>query len=112
VISVSINSIPRPLQEEYTMSKSPIRRKARPFVMSIAGLLASLIAVCAAAPSAFAMRLSPPDESGSAPTVAQHAGPSGWEIALIAIGAALLVGLLIAVARRGRATSRLQRAMS
>lgn len=44
--------------------------------------------------------------------MAQHPGPPGWEIALIAIGAALLVSLLIAVALRGRATSRLQKAMS
>ncbi len=94
------------------MSKSPIRRKARRFVVSLAGLLASLVAVCAAAPSAFAMRLLPPDEAGSAPAMAQHPGPPGWEIALIAIGAALLVSLLIAVALRGRATSRLQKAMS
>ena len=65
------------------MSKSPIRRKARRFVVLLAGLLASLVAVCAAAPSAFAMRLVPPDEAGSAPAMAQHPGPPGWEIALI-----------------------------
>jgi hypothetical protein len=94
------------------MSKSLIRRKARHFVISGAGLLVALVAVCAAAPSAFAMRLSPPDESGRAPTMAQPAGPPGWEIALMAIGAVLLVSLLVVVALRGRTTSRLQRAMS
>jgi hypothetical protein len=77
--------------------------------------LASLAAVCAAAPAAFARPLLPPDDSGTAgtaATLARHSGTPGWEIALIVIGAVMLIGLLVVVVLRRRAPARLQKAVS
>ena len=59
-----------------------------------------------------AVLLPPPDGSGTAATVARHGGTPGWEIALIAIGAVMLIGLLVAVTLRRRAPARLQRAVN
>jgi hypothetical protein len=98
--------------EEHTMSKSPIASKARQCAAAVVGLLASLAAVCAAAPAALAEPLPPPDGSGSAATVAAHSGTPAWEIALIAMGAVLLICLLVAVVLRRRTSARLQRAVS
>jgi hypothetical protein len=56
--------------------------------------------------------LPPPDGSSTVVTVAGHSGTPGWEIALIAIGAVMLIGLLVAVALRRRTSVRLQRAVS
>jgi hypothetical protein len=92
------------------MSKSPIRT-ARHFAAAVVGVLASLAAVCAAAPAAFAMPLSPVDQ-GTGATVASHSGTPGWEIALIAIGAVMLVSLLVAVVLHRHAPARLNRAVS
>jgi hypothetical protein len=103
--------------EEHIMSKSPSTSKARHCAAAVIGLLASLAAVCAAAPAAFANRLvaeplPPPDGSGSAATVAGHSGTPGWEIAVIAIGAVMLISLLVAVVLRLRSPARLQKAVS
>jgi hypothetical protein len=100
------------------MSKSPIASKARRCAAAVVGLLASLVAVFAAAPAAFAMRPLPPDNSGSpasaataAPVVA-HSGTPGWEIALIAVGAVMLICLLVAVVLHRRTPARVQGAVS
>jgi MYXO-CTERM domain-containing protein len=98
--------------EEHTMSKSSTPRPFRHGVAALVGFLASLAAVCLAAPAAFARPLAPPDQSGTAASVAGQAGTPGWEIALIAIGAVLLVGLLVAVVLRRRTSVRVQRAVS
>jgi hypothetical protein len=107
LISLSINQI----NEGYTMSKSPIR-KVRRFAAAVVGVLASLAAVCAAAPAAFAMPLSPVDQSGTGSTVASHNGTPGWEIALIAVGAVMLICLFVAVVLHRHAPARLNRAVS
>jgi hypothetical protein len=90
-----------PVQEEYTMSKSPTLSRVRHVATAVIGFLASLAAVCAAAPAAFA-RLPGPDDPGNEPTVAGHSGTPGWEIALIVIGAVMLICLLVAVLLRRR----------
>jgi hypothetical protein len=113
VISLSITQC-----EEYTMRKSPIASKARHCAAAVVGLLASLAAVCAAAPAAFAMRLPPPGDAGTAGTaataapVSAHSGTPGWEIALITIGAVMLICLLVAVILHRRSSAKLQRAVS
>lgn len=95
------------------MTKSSASNHLRRCTAAVAGLLASIVAVCVAAPGAFATRLEAPDDSGAAPVV--HSGTPTWEIALIAIGVAVAFGLvsLAAVAVvRGRSTARVQRALS
>jgi hypothetical protein len=101
------------------MSKSPTFSKTRRCAVALAGLLTTLAAVCAAAPDAFAlhlmsMQVPPPDETGTAATatVAGHSGTPGWEIALIVIGAVMLISVLVAVVLHRRAPARLQRAVS
>jgi hypothetical protein len=98
--------------EEHTMSKSPIRTRIGRGAAAVVGVLLSLAAVCAAAPAAFATRLPPPEGSGTAATVARHSGTPGWEIALIVVGAVILIGLLAAVVLRRRAPASLQRAVN
>ena len=89
-------------------------------IRRIAGVLAGLAFAClglaAAAPAAFAMMIVPaPGGSGSvAPApparAATHTivvgGMPGWQIALIAIGAALLAAALSVLAGRARAARR------
>jgi len=94
------------------MSKSPAPSKARYSAAAVVGLLASLAAICAAAPAAFARPLAPPDGTGIAATVATHSGTPGWEIALIAIGAVMLICLLVAAVLRRRTSVRPQGAVS
>jgi hypothetical protein len=94
------------------MSTSSTSIRLRRCTTAIAGLLASLVAICAAAPAAFAMRVTPED-SGAGPVV--HSGTPTWEIALIAVGVGVAFGLVsmaaVAVVR-GRSTARAQRALS
>lgn len=95
------------------MTKPSTSNHLRRCATAVAGLVVSLVSICAAAPGAFAMRLTPPDDSGTAPVV--HAGTPTWEMALIAIGIAIAFGLvsLSAVAvLRGRSTAKAQRALS
>jgi hypothetical protein len=94
------------------MSKSSTSSKARHSLAAVVGLLASLAAICAAAPAAFARPLAPPNDSGTVVSVTGHSGTPGWEIALIAIGAVLVICLLVAVVLRKRSSVRLQRAVS
>jgi hypothetical protein len=93
------------------MTKSRTLSTARHSAAAVVGLLATLAAVCAAAPAAFARPLPPPDRSETAASVAGHSGTPGWEIALIAIGAVMLISLLVAVALRRRNPAKLQRAV-
>jgi len=94
------------------MTKSSVSNHLRRCTAAVAGLLASIVAICAAAPGAFAMRLAP-DDPGAAPVV--NNGTPTWEIALIAIGVAVafgLVSLAAAALVRGHSTARLQQALS
>ena len=93
---------------------NPIRRIRR-----ITGLLAGLACIClglAAAPAAFARTLPPFGVSGAVttpapPPVQVHTvvvgGMPGWQIALIAVGAALVAATIAVVLDRGR-TARLK----
>ena len=93
---------------------NPIRRIRR-----IAGILAGLacawLGLAVAAPAAFAMPLPPGGSGGGAttpapPPVQVHTvvmgGMTGWQIALIAIGAALLAATIAVRVDRGRAAHR------
>ena len=88
-------------------------------IRRIAGVLAGLafawLGLAAAAPAAFAMIVPGPGGSGSvAPAPPARArthtlvvgGMPGWQIALIAIGAALLAAVLSVLADRARAARR------
>ena len=95
------------------MTKSSVSNHLRRCSAAVAGLLASIVTICVAAPGAFAMRVAP-DDSGATPVVHSGGIPT-WETALIAIGVAVAFGLvsLSAVALvRGRSTAKVQRALS
>src|SRR5450631_3792025 len=90
---------------------NPIRRIAG----ALAGLACAWLGLAAAAPAAFAMPL-PPGGSGGGVTapapapVQVHtvvaAGMTGWQIALIAIGAALLAATIAVLLDRARTARR------
>ena len=84
--------------------------KLRRTAIVIASLLLALPGVLAAAPAAFAMRAIPPDDAGpNTPTyIVTQSGLSGWQVALVAIGAALAAALLTAIIVRVRFNARLQ----
>jgi hypothetical protein len=76
----------------------------------VAGLAAALVACTAAAPAAFAVRVPPPgmgDQAGQLVPPAVHmvvvGGMPGWQITLIAAGAALFAALLAVLLDRARA---------
>jgi hypothetical protein len=81
----------------------------------IAGLIFSVVAVCVAAPTAFAMRVvEPGTASGPLPSsyVVTRGGMVGWEIAVIAVCAALVAAVLTAIASRIRFRASAQPAAS
>jgi hypothetical protein len=84
--------------------------KLRCITTAVTGLLLAFFGVIAAAPAAFAMRAVPPDDSGpAAPTyIVTQAGMAGWQVALIAIGAALAAVALSAIVVRVRFRSHLK----
>jgi hypothetical protein len=91
----------------------PIRRLAT----ILAALAATLLAITAAAPAAFAMRVPPGGGGGETvpPTTLRTVvvgGMLGWQIALIAIGAAILAAATAVILDRARATRRHQPAPS
>lgn len=67
--------------------------KLRSITTVLTGTLLALSAALAAAPAAFAMRVDPPQGDpgpAGAPTyIVTQAGMAGWQIAIIAVGAAL-----------------------
>jgi len=95
------------------MTERSVSNHLRRCTAAIAGMLASIVGICVAAPGAFAMRLVPLHDSGAAPVV--HSGTPTWEIALIATGVAVAFGLVSLAAVtlvRGRSATRAQRALS
>jgi hypothetical protein len=83
--------------------------KLRRIAIVIVGLLLALPGVLAAAPAAFAMRALPPDAGPNTPTyIVTQSGMSGWQVALVAIGAALAAAVLTAIIVRVRFNARLQ----
>ena len=88
----------------------PIRRLAR----ALAALATALLATTAAAPAAFAKPIPPPGGGDAAvPPPPVHTviigGMPGWQIALIAIGAALLAATAAVLLDRAGATAKLSR---
>jgi hypothetical protein len=85
--------------------------KLRSITTVLTGTLLALSAALAAAPAAFAMRVPPPqDAPGPAATptyIVTRAGMAGWQIALIAIGAALAAVALTIVVIHVRFRTRL-----
>jgi hypothetical protein len=94
--------------EEVAMNRiHPIRR----LVGILAGLAGALLALTAASPAALAVRVPPPGESRFHParpsTVAVVAGGMpGWQIALIAIAAALIAAAVAVIVDRAWAARR------
>ena len=78
----------------------------------LVGLATTALALTAASPAAFAIRVPPPgDSGGSAPAPPQihtivTGGMPGWQITLIAAGAALLAAVLAVILDRARAARR------
>ena len=88
-------------------------RHVRRLAAALAGLAGALLAVAAAAPAALAQPFPPrppgwdkhPPPGAGIHTVAAGGMP-GWQIALIAIGAALIAATAAVLAYRARATRR------
>ena len=73
----------------------------------LAGLAGFLVSFGASAPAAFATHVPPPGAGGHAPppdpATVVAGGMPGWQIALIAVGAALLAATLAVLLDRARA---------
>ena len=98
--------------------------RIRRITVTLAGLATAVLAFTAASPAAFAIRVPPPGGSGSGitgsvpwpktatvpPLPQVHTvvtgGTPGWQIALIAAGAALLAAILAVSLDRARAARR------
>lgn len=83
---------------------------SRVFVL-LTGLACTVAALMTAAPAAFATRVPPPGESGTAAGSPQvhplvTGGMPGWQITLIAVGSALLAATLAVVLDRAHAARR------
>jgi hypothetical protein len=78
----------------------------------VAGLATALLAAAIAAPAAFAMRVPPPGGTTDSPPVVVHTrtlvegGMPGWQIALIAVGAAVAAAVLAVLIDRARLARR------
>ena len=77
----------------------------------LVAVVAGTIGLCAAAPSAFADNVAPPSGGYLGHTLtpvhtAATAGMPGWQIALIAAGAALVAGVAAVLADRARSARR------
>jgi hypothetical protein len=91
----------------------PIRR----VTVALAGLAAALLASAAASPAAFARPAPPRVTTGPAPATPQvhtiiAGGMSGWQIILIAAGAAVLAAVVAVALDRAHAARRHQTAPS
>ena len=98
--------------------------RIRRITVTLAGLATAVLAFAAASPAAFAIRVPPPGGTGSGitrpipgpktatvpPLPQVHTvvtgGTPGWQIALIAAGAALLAAILAVYLDRARAARR------
>jgi hypothetical protein len=94
--------------------KRPAVKRARRFLGALAGLACGLLAFAATGPAALA-QLQPPGAGGGAPVTPAPAPPvqvvtaggmAGWQIALIAVGAALLAAAIAVLFDRARSARR------
>jgi hypothetical protein len=98
----------------------PVLNRIRPIAIVMASLFASMVAVFAISPAAYATRLLPVDESGSSQAAplnvpsatAHHGGVAGWEVGLIAVGVVVLASALAIVVVQVKARSALRRTAS
>jgi hypothetical protein len=76
-------------------------------IFAAAATLAGAVLMLTVAPAAFAMRVPPPDEQGggapAAAYIAAGGGMHGWQITLIAVGAALVAAAVAVLLDRARA---------
>jgi hypothetical protein len=73
----------------------------RRIVLSLSSIVAVAVTFLTAAPSAFAMRITPTSGYGpsvTASSVAHHAGLASWEISLMVVAGVLLAVTLLTVA--------------
>jgi len=87
------------------------RIRIRRLVGVLTGLAAALAAAIAGAPAAFASQYPPPGQLSKYEPVAHHfngvtGGMTGWQIALIAVGAAILGAIGAVLVEQARATRR------
>jgi hypothetical protein len=90
--------------------------RIRKIAATVAGLAGAGLALAAAAPSAFAAPAVTKADPGGGGTIAPAAvavtrtvvvsGMTGWQIALIAVGSALLAGVIAVLADRARTARR------
>jgi hypothetical protein len=106
--------VPRP------RTLGPVVNRIRTIAIVIASLFAAMVAVLAMSPPAYAMRLLPVDESGSAqaaplnvPGPTPHrGGVASWEVGLMAAGVVILASALTVVVLQVKARSALRRTAS
>jgi hypothetical protein len=98
------------------MNRTRPFRTARRLAGILAALAATLLATATAAPAAFALPQPPMAGGGGTPPPPVHTvvagGMPGWQIALIAVAAAILAGTLAVLLDRARAGRRHQAAPS
>ena len=98
----------------------PVVNRIRTLAIIVASLIASMVAVFAISPAAYAMRLLPVDENGSSqaaplnvPSATAHqGGVASWQVALIAVGVVVLASALTVVVLQVKARSALRRGAS
>ncbi len=98
----------------------PVVNRIRTITIIMASLFASMVAVFAISPAAYAVRLLPVDESGSSqaaplnvPSATAHQGGVAiWEVGLIAVGVVVLASALTVVVLHVKARSALRRTAS
>lgn len=83
----------------------------RHIAVMLVGLAVPILTFAAASPTAFAMIVPPPGDSGPAPARLQThtivtGGMAGWQITLIAAGTAILAAVLAVLLDRARAARR------
>jgi hypothetical protein len=98
-------SITEPMSDR---SAGPLRQLRR-WIGVVAGLLVGAVGFVAAAPAAFAMNVAPPTggPAGGTTTTVVHSGMLGWQITLIAVGAAILSAVVTAFVVRMGSSRRL-----
>src|SRR5450755_4354455 len=101
--------------QEVTMNRTRAFRPIHRLACALAGLAAALLAAAAAAPAAFALPVPPGGGGDGTPPPVQTVvvgGMPGWQIALIAVAAAVVAAALAVFLNRVRVGRRHQAATS
>jgi len=87
-----------------------IIKRLRALAAVLAGLGITTVALASAAPASMALLQPPVTDAGTAPAPVVHTlvvgGTPGWQITLIALGAALIAGTVAVLADRARSARR------